>query len=906
MLNKLVKLYSVDLGMTKFQKEKELTTKKERCKNKVDVAKERLSNNIKEELGTNKWTKQCGIKYKELEKNDKWLNIWRNSKDKYKDLLEKELIKNENSIRNLNEKAFNDYNLIQEHESNTTRILGIKTNSTTKDIIIVNCKDRDRKLLKSIILNGLMVCGEKYRFFTASAGQTRVEKIQIIKEDLWIKHQKTLMCGLTIDYMNKSSEHGMNINKFLAYLSLNGSASGIWEGFDISKCIVVPDMERLVKGTVKFIDTKHTINEEYEETDAETKEVIKKTRTVYDLPIEIKEMEIPIPSTDGFGLMLPTFNTKNAMVRCPWIKGLLGVFDFIKFCETERIVDDESKRYKVTDIYEKEHDLLEEDVQIIFTKSQFKAWKYYKDWEEYKSYFKEFGCTACKVSEEEDEFNDARLNYQMWQTLTDITDDEIEYFTSNIKERVVKAHSNMDTMLNILGADEENKYKNYFQKALEMYPEMLQESYSKQKLSDDLKSFKKEAKSGKLDTINSKYTFIVPDPYAFCEWLLNKEEQPKGLLKRGQVSCKLFKSKNLVCERSPHLSREHYCAENVIDDKDIKKWYKTDALYISTDDLITLLLLCDEDGDRSLVISDDKYFDICKRNMEGIYPAYYEMNKAGAIEINEENVYNSLVTAYKYSDIAKYSNCLTNIWNRNDEINVETMNTINKICCLNNFAIDSAKTLTLPRATKELEDLIDNKFKRNPYFFKFAKDKKGTQVYKMNNSTMNRIVKNIETMSRKTSYVFSKEFGKFDSSLLLNDKNIKINEVVENMELIEIYKEIQLRQQKRKFNPNDINLKLFYDIELDAFEQFILEKEMTMEHAVDILVKYLYCKDKKIKEKEISKNLLWNMFGEYLIKALDKNIKKPLGSKYIMCSECGARVKKQSNSQKKCKSCAKK
>ena len=92
-------------------------------------------------------------------------------------------------------------------------------------------------------------------------------------------------------------------------------------------------------------------------------------------------MDIPITHTDGCGMILPEISNKNFMVRLPWIKGLLGVFDFKKF------ILEKNASSKITDIYGDEHDIFQEDIQIIFTESQFKMHKYYKNWDEYKQYF---------------------------------------------------------------------------------------------------------------------------------------------------------------------------------------------------------------------------------------------------------------------------------------------------------------------------------------------------------------------------------------------------------------------------------------------------------------------------------------------------------------------------------------
>jgi hypothetical protein len=104
---------------------------------------------------------------------------------------------------------------------------------------------------------------------------------------------------------------GISTNKWLAYMALSNSATDIWEKFDIDKTIVIDDFETNVVGEVDFIDDT-------------------------DFSITRKTMEVPIPHTDGCGMILPNAFGKqqvNMMVRLPWIKGLMGVFPFDKFIE---------------------------------------------------------------------------------------------------------------------------------------------------------------------------------------------------------------------------------------------------------------------------------------------------------------------------------------------------------------------------------------------------------------------------------------------------------------------------------------------------------------------------------------------------------------------------------------------
>ena len=167
--------------------------------------------------------------------------------------------------------------------------------------------------------NGFTYNGEKYIFLCASAGQIRTKKAVFIKESSFQRVEGQITCGLTLKEINEKG--GCNPNKYLAYFSLSNSATDVWEGFDIDKAIVVEDFESNVLGTVDFID-----NVTYK--------------------IERKDMPVPIPHTDGCGMML---DSGTRMVRLPWVKGLLVEFPFDQWLKEKA----KPCNYIVTDIYGK-------------------------------------------------------------------------------------------------------------------------------------------------------------------------------------------------------------------------------------------------------------------------------------------------------------------------------------------------------------------------------------------------------------------------------------------------------------------------------------------------------------------------------------------------------------------------
>ena len=581
--------------------------------------------------------------------------------------------KGKNHIRELREDAVSDKKIISAiisvFDSSFTRMISAEQDKLCEDFVVVQIYYFS--VLKDLINFGFVYKGEKYIYFTSSAGQIRTKKTVFVKESVWNKHEKTIMCGLTLNEINKKG--GNNPNKHLAYLALNNSATDVWKEFDIDKTIVIDDFETNVFGTYDFVD----------ETDYSVKRI---------------SDYVPITHTDGAGMILPNaFGVKqnNQMVRLPWIKGLLGVFDYKRFIEVNNCSS------VIKDIYGVEHDVFTEDIQVIFTKSQFKLSKYYSSWNEYKEYYKKYDCSAGYTNAEEDRIKNATLNYQMLQTLSDITDEEILEISKTSIDSLNNLCSSTENILNTFGISPYNLFPTYFQQAIELYPNLVNDEYAKRLLRKIKDSMIKKYKSGKLK-IKGKYTFILPDFYAACEYWFKGITNPNGLLDDGEVFCWLFrKSEKLDCLRSPHLFCEHAVRKNNAycnNQKQLasREWFNTNAIYTSCKDLISKLLMFDCDGDKSLVVSDGTIIKVAERNAEkyDIVPLYYNMRKAEATQLNSQSIYNGLIAAFTGGNIGIYSNNISKIWNSeifisgSEEERKEALNCIKLLCCENNFIID--------------------------------------------------------------------------------------------------------------------------------------------------------------------------------------------------------------------------
>lgn len=813
-------------------------------------------------------------------------------------------------IRELRENQVSEKNIISVFDSSFTRMIGAKQNELCEDFMVVQVYYFD--VIKDLIYYGFTYKGEKYIYFTSSAGQIRTKKTVFIKESIWKQYEKTIMCGLTIDSINEKG--GNNPNKHLAYMALTNSATDVWDEFDIDKTIVIDDFETDVFGTYDLVD---------------------------DVDYSIKRISdyVPITHTDGAGMMLPCMG-KNRMVRLPWVKGLLGSFDYVKFIEEYNCSP------IIKDIYGKEHNIIDEDIQIIFTKSQFKMYKYYDSWEQYKYYYKKYNCSAGFTNLEEDRIKNATINYQMLQTLTDIKDEEIDNIIKMSQQKLDNI-STFNGMKDVFGVTPYNNNMTFLQQAINLYPTLLNDEYLKATLREIKDSMVKRYKAGSL-SVRGKYTFLLPDFFAACQYWFMGDENPNGLLNDGEVFCWLFrKDEKLDCLRSPHLYKEHAIRENTAcayhkiknkleinnekqDRRDlIRKWFTTDAIYTSCHDLISKILQFDVDGDKSLVVADETIINIAERNMDGIVPLYYNMKKASPISLNNKTIYDGLNAAFVGGNIGIYSNNISKIWNSNvfingtDEEKRNAVNIVKLLCMENNFVIDFAKTLYKPERPDYIHEKITAFTKGMvPHFFVYAKDKTDSQVEGVNESFVNKLeykIINPRINCRNLKDSTGKKLGTIDYAKLVSNPDIKckvsynkngtINESKTDPMIV---KYCELNQKYHfKINMKCVDLSNDVIINTDAKQKMFFKNianEIRYElsqfgyndsEVTDILVKFLY----HVKPSK-HKDVLWFCYGGYIVDNLKRNNCKP-DTKVIQCVDCGEwfEISSKNNRACRCKIC---
>lgn len=787
------------------------------------------------------------------------------TKAELKDLIDK----NKDTVRSVRSEAARNSNIVQVFESTLVRELHMTPDEVNPAMIIV--KVYYFGVAESIIKNGFNFNGKHYVFFSASAGQIRTKKFVAIQEDLLNACMDTLTCGLSLDAIN--AQGGVNVNKYLAYLALCNSATEVWQSFNIDRCIVIDDFETVVTGLVDFIDEK-------------------------DFSITRRIEGVPITHTDGCGMVLPSVSKKNFMVRAPWVKGLLSPFPFDKFIREANVNEPTVNHALIKDVWGQEHDVLAENINVIFCKSQMKMWKYYSSWDEYKTKFKQYRCTAGKCNTEPTLIKKSAINYQMLQTLTTMTDEEIEELCQKTNITLSNMSCDRETMLRMLGVRKDARHLDYTQMCLKAYPALLRDEYFKSQLRDKKKSIEHDGRAGKL-MIDGKFTFLVPDLVACCEHWFCGVETPEGALSGTEVYTREYPDKTkLDVLRSPHLYKEHTVRENVYDRKpELRKWFATNAIYTSTHDLITKILQFDVDGDRALVVAEPVIIKAAERECADVVPLYYPMAKAPAHELTPTVMYNGMVAAWTGGNIGAISNTISKIW----AMDGPDADAVKVLCMENNFVIDYAKTLYKPTRPDEWNERLKKvESKKLPAFFKYAKDKKPEQVTRRGKGVIDRIYDHIRTYRFKWS---DKSIPRFDYHMLMFNPNRPYGEK-EDAIVLAFREAASALQFARGVSFSDEENHNFYEIKKlqKHMEQFGRRRDVC-----DILIRGLF--DKR---KTSHKAAFWLCFNDVVYDNLMANLKEKKAKEQEpaddlvqkTCSECGSTfMGRESDDETICPAC---
>lgn len=711
------------------------------------------------------------------------------------------------------------------------------------------------QIFNQILERGLLIGDEKYIFYTATTNQMKESEFVLVQEIFYNKNEDKFMCGLNDDIINEKG--GCNSGKYLAYKGLPLSASINPDGYeiDIDRCLVVPDFETVIHEEVECIDIDHN-NRKF-------------------IGIGRRNENIPIPQTDGAGMFLPGVLSASAQIRCAHLKGAIFPFNFRKFLEQEE-VEGVKPDPVILDAWGTIHDVIKEDIRVIFTASQLKMWKYYDSWEEYKRAFHENDmCISINKFADVNPKGYAKTSYQFIQTLSSdkLTDDKLAELCADTIEYLDRMKTDLDTMIKIASKDDD-----YITLSLEQYKELVYDEYIQNKLESKFKSERSDARGNKLILKDSLYSYICPDLYAFCTWLFCGIKNPKGIIPRNYVYNSFFNDKQyevVDCLRSPHLYVEHGIRNLVKGEvlENCKEWFNDYDTIVSSHDLLCRILMFDVDGDEILLTPNKALIDCVP---DDIVPLYYVPFEAAKSQINNKAVYDAIISCMENTQIGDISNVMTKNYN-NQDLDME----FNKImCCYNNLSIDYPKTQNNVELEKYGTKYNTLKAEKNPYFFIYAKGKSEEVCKSPSDSNADRVCRYIHKQTGNKKYAWKDSEKKFNPSILFNNERpVKIEE----RKYKALEKAMFMLKMKERALVSSINeaakemgrsegwreKESQYDVFYHMCEKLITSNFDSREEAAEYLLDMEYLQREN---EHKSKNILWNCFGDLVYKNICNNL----------------------------------
>ena len=481
------------------------------------------------------------------------------------------------------------------NKSNSRKIIKIQNQINellfVPDLISIRT-DTSKQDYKDLCKNGLRVrikinnkvYDMKYKRLCAGAGQLRRNSAMFVNQDIYDMLETIMMCGLT-----KNSIGKINLAKFNAYYALYTSAANPVRK---PRICVVDDLEIDIKNQkIAWIYQNENGNMDIEN------RVINITQNVF----------------DGSGMISPEMAAKwqedlsldylpsSFIIRAPWIKGLVSVFDFHRFAKeiahTDKIVDHWGVEYNV------------DDIDIILTSSQFKLMKKYQNWQHYMYYHNKYEhiFSVARVNKRENDFL-TTLNYQYIQS-NNFTNESIKNladFTIDWLKQIMTCDK-LYTMLYLIGchnedskiSDIENKVNSNMYKVLMYDDRIMNDEYFRIKTCQSIDKKIKQAKIGKL-FVEGSYDFAIPDLYALCEHAFGMEVN--GLLKQKESWNKRWVDKGstvVSMQRSPLVAPSENQLRYISLDEKCKDWFQ----YIQSGMIMSIwdvgMMLCsDADFDK--------------------------------------------------------------------------------------------------------------------------------------------------------------------------------------------------------------------------------------------------------------------------------------------------------------------
>ena len=524
--------------------------------------------------------------------------------------------------------------------ANTTDTIAVFDSETTRWLKANNCVVSDSMLkINSIVPtknfdleadyaymkllqyanSGYPLNNKVYVPLVAAASDTRKGQATWFDRTIAPKYWRWAMCGL--DLIKISGK--IAIKKYMAYLGLLSSASKKFKEvfgieIDVDRIAVIDDANVKVTGIMDVVYEDGTIE-------------------------HAVEREIEINAFDGYGVIRDALtNGESVTIRGPWIKAFVQAANWAELT-AYGLKTNGNNEFRT--LYGKRN---MKDVDIILTKSCFKAAGLYETWEQYAKAFKELGHNIC-VCVREHAPKLKGLPYQQGQTLMG-DDSDVEKFAQHSLATVSKYEDKKEAA----------KLLPQWQKAVaKIWPNLLKEGHTARTIQEKYTSKKAQMLGGRIPELGYN-AFIAPDMKAFAEHLFG--QKIVGSLKAGECFCSNCEPGVVDITRNPHLDNAHVLLMNVDKMEFVSK--KSPTMFINIWDLTTIRLRCDYDGDHVWYSQNVNLLALVNKSYEVLHnlPVDWVAPKAPKGIVNKATVAEFIANLLKGSEIGLYADALTKMW----------------------------------------------------------------------------------------------------------------------------------------------------------------------------------------------------------------------------------------------------
>ena len=386
----------------------------------------------------------------------------------------------------------------------------------------------------------------------------------------------------------------------------------------------------------------------------------------------IKDYEVTMNASDGFGLMLPSlaerwsrelhldYVVSGVNTRFSWEKGMVFCFDFLAFAE------EVAGNYMVKDAWGNEVDV--RVVELILPTSMVKLWSSYDSAEHYFRCCEENHYSFAVAKTSPRVLDDYRaLNYQFIQSY-DLNDEQIdELIKPTLDEIRDVVHGDYRRAMLFLGATnlteetvEQQLGRTQLLDTLMVNPESFNDPYVQKSLYQLIESRIDRAKIGVLD-VHGNYSIVSGDPYALCQSVFGLEVT--GLLKAGQLYNRYWVddgATEVACFRAPMSTHENIRKLTVARSAEIDYWYQyiqTCSILNAWDTTTAALNGCDFDGDL-LFITDNR---VLVENIRPTLTVMCAQRKGKKCVPTEEDLVRANIASFG-DDIGRTTNWVTSMY----------------------------------------------------------------------------------------------------------------------------------------------------------------------------------------------------------------------------------------------------